>query len=84
MLLLEPDHDPRRFKVGFTINLAERLRQLRCSAPLTKVIATWPCKRLWERTAIECVVNGCERLHTEVFRATSLESVSTNVTSSLL
>jgi hypothetical protein len=75
LLLLEPDHDPGRFKVGFATSLPERLRQLRCSAPLAKVIRTWPCKRLWEKTAIECVANDCERLHTEVFRTVSIESV---------
>lgn len=75
LLMLEPDHDPGRFKVGFTVNLSERLRALRCSAPFVKAIHTWPCKRLWEKTAIECVTEGCSRLHTEVFRAQSLESI---------
>ena len=75
LLLLEPDHDPGRFKVGFATNMTERLRQLRCSAPLTKIVRTWPCKRLWEKTAIDCVSEGCERLHTEVFRSASLEQV---------
>jgi hypothetical protein len=77
LLQLEPNHDSGRFKVGFATSLPERLRQLRCSAPLTTVVRTWPCKRLWEKTAIECVAEGCERLHTEVFRTTSLESVIT-------
>jgi len=75
LLLLEPKTDAGRFKVGFATNLPERLRQLRCSAPFTVVIATWPCKRLWERTAIECVTEGCERIHTEVFRTISIESL---------
>jgi hypothetical protein len=75
LLLLEPNHDPGRFKVGFAASLPERLRQLRCSAPLMTVVRTWPCKRLWEKTAIECVAEGCERLHTEVFRTASLEPV---------
>ena len=75
LLSLEPESDPGRFKVGFAASLPERLRQLRCSAPFAVVVATWPCKRLWERTAIECVAEGCERIHTEVFRTTSLESV---------
>jgi hypothetical protein len=77
LLCLEPEHDPCRFKVGFASNLNERLRQHRCSAPYTRVVKTWPCRRLWEKTAIECVTEGCERLHTEVFRAHSLESVET-------
>ena len=75
LLSLEPKSDPGRFKVGFATSLSERLRQLRCSAPFTTVVATWPCKRLWERTAIDSVGEGCERLHTEVFRTTSLEAV---------
>jgi hypothetical protein len=77
LLLLEPEHDPGRFKVGFTSSLQERLRALRCSAPFTKVVKTWPCKLLWEKTAIECVTENCERLHTEVFRTEKLETVLT-------
>lgn len=70
---LEPEHDPGRFKVGFTYNMAERLRSHRCSAPFSKVIKTWPCRPLWEKTAIDCVSVGCERLHTEVFRTESID-----------
>lgn len=75
LLQLEPAHDPGRFKVGFAASLPERLRSLKCSAPFTTVLATWPCKNLWERTAIDCVTQGCERLHTEVFRTESIEGV---------
>jgi hypothetical protein len=75
LLCLEPEHDSNRFKVGFASNLNERLRQHRCSAPFIQVIKTWPCRRLWEKTAIECVTEGCERLHTEIFRAHSLKTV---------
>jgi hypothetical protein len=75
LLLLEPEYDPGRFKVGFAGSLSERLRALRCSAPFIKVVQTWPCKMLWERTAIECVTEGCMQLHTEVFRTQSIEPV---------
>jgi hypothetical protein len=75
VIQLEPEHDPSRFKVGYASNLSERIRHLRTSAPLLKVQRTWPCKRLWEKTAIECVTLGCVRLHTEVFRTSSLQSV---------
>lgn len=75
LLQLEPNHDPCRFKVGFASNINERLRQHRCSAPYTQIVKTWPCRRLWEKTTIECVTEGCERLHTEVFRAQSIEAV---------
>lgn len=72
---LEPEHDPNRFKVGFANNINERLRQHRCSAPFATIVKTWPCRRLWEKTVIECVTDGCEQLHTEVFRSSSLNSV---------
>jgi hypothetical protein len=75
LLRLEPDYDPNRFKVGFASNLNERLRQHRCSAPYVQVVKTWPCRRLWEKTVIECVTEGCERLHTEIFKAQSIETL---------
>ncbi len=76
LIQLEPDHDPGRFKLGFTMDLDGRLQKHRCSAPFANYVGTWPCKRVWERAAIDCVTNGCEQLHTEVFRATSLEQIA--------
>lgn len=73
LIQLEPGFDPGRFKVGFTTGLKNRLRHLRCSAPFAVIVQTWPCKLLWEKTAMECVTQGCEQLHTEVFRTTSLD-----------
>ena len=58
-----------------------RLQKHRCSAPFAQYIATWPCRRVWERAAIDCVTNACEQLHTEVFRATSLEQIATRAKS---
>ncbi|MGC1275258.1 MAG: GIY-YIG nuclease family protein [Planctomycetaceae bacterium] len=75
LIQLEPEHDPGRFKVGFTTDLDGRLRHHRCSAPYVAYLKTWPCKRLWERTTIDCLTSGTEQLHTEVFRTASLEQV---------
>ena len=75
LIQLEADFDPGRFKVGFAAGMSERLRQLRCSAPFAAVVRTWPCRRLWEKTVIDSVAAGCERLHTEVFRTTSLDEI---------
>lgn len=75
LLVLEPKHDPNRFKVGFTNNINERMRQHKCSAPFVRIIQTWPCRRLWEKTAIECITYDCEQLHTEVFRSNSIDEV---------
>lgn len=75
LIQLEPDHDPGRFKVGFASNLPERLRDHRCSAPFATVVATWPCLLLWEKTAIDCITQSCEKLHTEVFRTDDISRV---------
>jgi hypothetical protein len=75
LIQLEPDHDPGRFKLGFASNMPERLRSHRCSAPFAKILKTWPCHSLWERTAIDSVTQGCEKIHTEVFRSEDIDSV---------
>ncbi len=72
LIQLEPEHDPGRFKLGFATNIEERLRSHKTAAPFAKVLKTWPSKLLWEKTAIDCVTQGCVRLHTEVFRTESL------------
>jgi hypothetical protein len=75
LIQLEPEHDPGRFKLGFATNIEERLRSHKTAAPFSKVLKTWPCKLLWEKTAIECASQGCARLHTEVFRTESIDEV---------
>ena len=75
LILTEPDLDPGRFKLGFSADLEERLRHHRTAAPFSKLIRQWPCKALWEKTAVDCVADGCERLGPEVFRADSVEDV---------
>src|SRR5207247_2118965 len=77
VIQLEPDHDPGRFKVGFTTDLDGRLQKHRCVAPFAKYVRSWPCRRLWERAAIDCVTGESEKLHTEVFRSISIETVIT-------
>jgi hypothetical protein len=75
IIQLEPDHDPGRFKVGFTTDLEGRIQKHRCSAPFAKYLQSWPCRRVWERAAIDCTTSECEQLHTEVFRTASTDSV---------
>ncbi len=75
VISLEPELDPGRIKLGFGADVKERLRRHKTSAPFARVIKTWPCRGLWEKTAIDCVSQGCERLHTEVFRAQDIGEV---------
>ena len=37
LVLLEPEHDPGRFKVGFTTNINERMRSHKTAAPFAKL-----------------------------------------------
>ncbi len=76
LIRLEPNHDPGRFKVGFTTELDGRIQKHRCSAPFAEYLKTWPCRRVWERAAIDCATDGCDKLHTEVFRSASLHEVA--------
>lgn len=75
LIQLEPEHDPGRFKLGFASNIEERLRAHRTAAPLSKLVKVWPCKLLWEKTAIESISRGCERLYTEVFRWDPIDEI---------
>lgn len=75
LVVLEPDFDPGRFKVGFTTDLNERMRSHRTSVPFAKLVKTWPCKIQWEKTAIECITVDCEPLYTEVFRTDAIQKV---------
>lgn len=75
LIQLEPDFDPGRIKLGYASNIDERIRQHKTAAPLCKLIQTWPCKSLWEKTIMDCVTQNCEQLYTEVFRAQNIEDV---------
>ena len=72
---LEPEFDPGRLKIGFATSVEDRLKSHRTSAPFAKVLRQWPCKLLWEKTAIEAITRDCEKLHTEVFRTNNIEIV---------
>ncbi len=81
LIQLEPEFDPGRFKLGFATNIDERLRSHKTAAPLCQVLNTWPCKLLWEKTAIEFITFGAERLHTEVFRTNLIEEIESRCNS---
>ena len=75
VILTEPRLDPGRFKLGFSANVSERLRSHRTSAPFSELVRTWPCKALWEKTAIDCIAAGCEQVGPEVFRTEDIQGV---------
>jgi hypothetical protein len=75
LVQLEPECDPGRFKLGFATDVNQRLRSHKTVAPFAVVIRTWPCRALWEKTAIDSISRGCDRLYTEVFRTSDLAVV---------
>ena len=73
---IEPTLDRGRFKVGFATDINERIRSHKTIAPFLEVVKIWPCKLLWEKTAIECVTHNCEQIYTEVFRTDDIRKVT--------
>jgi hypothetical protein len=72
---LIPELAPTRIKLGFADNVANRLQQHRTSAPTATVIKYWPCRRSWERTAIDAIASaGGSLILNEVFDFQSIEA----------
>src|SRR5262249_52845205 len=68
VIRLVPELDPRRLKLGFADDLLSRLGQHRTAAPTAALVKSWPCKRAWEGTAMECLtVVNCRLILNEVF-----------------
>jgi len=71
---LTPDLKPGRVKLGFALNVGERLGQHRTAAPTAVCLKQWPCRRTWELAAIDCLTQrGCDRVGAEVFDCDDLE-----------
>ena len=75
LMLPEPELAPTRFKLGYSKSPEGRRRQFLTAAPFIRIERAWPCKSLWEKTAIDFISQGCERLNTEVFKAGDIGTV---------
>ncbi|MFH1110015.1 MAG: hypothetical protein V1790_12605 [Planctomycetota bacterium] len=64
---LVPDLDHRRIKLGFAVDVTDRLNQHRTAAPTARLLKTWACRRTWEAAAIESIALGCRHIGGEVF-----------------
>lgn len=73
---ITPELDGCRVKVGFSAGMDARMLVYKTSAPTSRLIKTWPCRRLWEKTIIDALVLSCGvvRLSAEVFQVESLQS----------
>lgn len=69
-----PELDPTRIKLGFADDPDSRLNQHRTSAPTAQIIKSWPSRRSWESTAIDCLTGeGCKLIMNEVYECSNLE-----------
>jgi hypothetical protein len=76
VIQLIPDITPKRIKLGFAFSVPERLQQHRTAAPTAKIIKYWPCKKVWELTAMDCLTReGCRLIANEVFECDDLDSL---------
>jgi hypothetical protein len=76
VIQLVPDLDPRRVKLGFALNLNERLAQHKTAAPTATVMKSWPCRRAWELTAMDCLSSeNCRLILNEVFECDDLDAL---------
>lgn len=73
VIQLVPELDAKRIKLGFAGNVDARLQAHRTSAPTAELVKAWPCKRSWERAAMDCLTqNGCILIANEVFTCNDL------------
>jgi hypothetical protein len=72
---LIPELAHNRLKLGFSNNVGERLVTHRCSSPTAILLATWGCKRSWERAAMDSATLDCTLIANEVYECDSSEGV---------
>ena len=76
IIRLVPELDSRRLKMGFADDLASRLCQHRTAAPTAQVVASWPCKRSWETTVMDCLSGfKCRLILNEVFECDDVDGL---------
>jgi len=68
VIQLVPEALPNRIKIGYADSLEKRLADHHTAAPTAKVLGSWPCKRSWDYTAMDCITReGCVWVSNEVF-----------------
>ena len=76
VIQLVPELDACRLKFGFADDVGTRLAQHRTAAPTARVVKTWPCRRAWEGTAIDCLAaTGCRLILNEVYECENVDAV---------
>jgi len=58
VIRLMPDIAPNRIKVGYAASLQSRIESHRCTCPQLELLKSWPCRKVYEHTAIAIAING--------------------------
>jgi T5orf172 domain len=65
---LVPELMPNRVKIGYTDNLAQRLRDHQTSAPTARYVKYWECKRSWDQAVMDSITRSdCQLVMNEVY-----------------
>lgn len=71
-----PEFDEHRVKLGFAIDIKQRLDTYRTICPHVIVLKAWPCRPTWEHTAMTSITReGCTVLGQELFQCDDLASL---------
>jgi hypothetical protein len=76
VIQLVPELDARRIKLGFAADVTDRLAQHQTAAPTATLLRSWPCKRVWEKAAMDCLSSVfCTHIRNEVYECTDLDAL---------
>ncbi len=76
LIQLIPELDPSRVKIGFAVNVEQRLASHRTSAPTALLLHKWSCNRKWEQTIIDSITRiDCEALSNEVYQVKDVDEL---------
>jgi len=76
LIQIVPDLDADRIKLGFETDVIARLEGHRTAAPTAELVKSWPCKRCWEKAAIDCAIqDSCELIGGEVYTCSNIDAM---------
>ena len=53
---------PNRVKLGYATGMEARLSDYRIANPDVKLVSSWPCEKVWEKTAMAAIANTVAEL----------------------
>jgi len=76
VIQLLPELDPKRVKLGFSLDLNERIATHKTTSPKATVLKSWPCRKAWELTVMDSLsAANCRQIGQELFECDDLPSL---------